>query len=115
MKFSAITKYVRMSPSKVRDLARSIQGKSAEEALQITDHTTRKAAVQLGKTLKSAIANAENNAGLNVDELYVHTAVVNEGPTLKRIKPKARGMYGPVHKKTSHIEVTLTDEKPSGR
>ena len=113
MKVSATTKYVRMSPSKVRDLARSITGKPVAEALHITEHTARKAAFQLGKTLKSAIANAENNAEMNVEELYVLSAVVNEGPTLKRFKPKARGMYGPLQKKTSHIEVTLTDERPA--
>ncbi len=69
MEVRAITKYVRISPSKARDLARVIQGKSVVEALDITRHTTRKAAVQLGKTLKSAIANAENNASLSAEDL----------------------------------------------
>ena len=101
MEVRAVTKYVRMSPSKVRDLARAIQGKSVPEALQITEHNSRKGAFHLGKTLKSAIANAENNAGLSAEDLFVGAAVVDEGPILHRGRPKARGMYGPIQKKTT--------------
>lgn len=114
MEVHALTKYVRMSPSKVRDLARAIQGRSVPEALKITQHTARKGAFYLGKTLKSAIANAENNAGLSAENLYVGRAAVDEGPMLRRGRPKARGMHGPILKRTTHIKITLTDRKPSG-
>lgn len=114
MEVHAITKYVRMSPSKGRDLARAIQGLPVPEALRVTEHTARKAAVYLGKTLKSAIANAENNAGLSAENLFVGLAAIDEGPTLRRGRPKARGMHGPILKRTSHIKITLTDRKPSG-
>jgi len=107
----AISKFVRLSPPKARDLARAIQGRSVPEALKITQFSERKAAFQLGKTLKAAIANAENNAKLSVDALYVREAVVNSGPVLKRYWPRARGMVSPVLKRTSHIKITLTDEK----
>lgn len=111
MEVRAITKYVRMSPSKARDLARAIQGRSVPVALSITQASQRKAAFQLGKTLKSAIANAENNAGLSADELIVKEAIVNEGPRMRRYWPRSRGMVSPIQKKFSHIRITLSDEK----
>lgn len=114
MEVQATTKYVRMSPSKARDLARSIQGLPVPEALRLTQFSERKAAFQLGKTLKSAIANAENNANLSAEDLYVREAVVEEGPRIKRFWPRARGMVSPVQKKTSHIKITLTDKKSGG-
>ncbi len=73
----------------------------------------RKAAVCVGKTLKSAIANAENNAELSADKLYVARAVIENGPTIPRYWPRARGSAAPIRKKMSHVRVTLTDEKPS--
>jgi len=112
MEIKAVTKYVRMSPTKARDLARAIQGKSVGEALMVVELNKRKAAVQIGKTLKSAIANAENNAELSADSLYVAQAVIENGPILKRHWPRARGSASPIQKKMSHIRVTLTDEKP---
>ncbi|HOO20322.1 MAG: 50S ribosomal protein L22 [Kiritimatiellae bacterium] len=113
MEIKAVSKYVRMSPTKARDLARAIQGKRAGEALQVVEVNKRKAAVCIGKTLKSAIANAENNAELSADRLWVSQAVVENGPTIPRYWPRARGSASPIRKKTSHIRVTLTDEKPS--
>jgi large subunit ribosomal protein L22 len=104
-----------MSPTKARDLARAIQGLPVSQALAVTELNARKAAFQIGKTLKSAIANAENNAGLSVDDLFVGQAVVDEGPRLKRFQPKARGMAGRILKRTSHIKITLTDEAPAGK
>lgn len=103
---------MRISPTKVRDLTRAIQGKSVEEALRITSFNKRKGAFLVGKTLKSAIANAENNADLSVEDLYVAKAVVDQGPVIKRFRPAARGMAKPIQKKTSHIEITLTDVRP---
>ena len=70
----------------------------------------KKAAGLIGKTLKSAIANAENNADLRVDTLVVKEATIGEGPTFKRSQPKARGSAGPIRKRTSHIRIVLTDE-----
>ncbi len=113
MEINATTKYVRLSPTKARDLARAIQGKSVGEALQLVELNKRKAAVCLGKTLKSAIANAENNAELSAEDLFVSKAVVENGPTFPRYWPRARGSAASIRKKTSHIYVTLTDEKPS--
>ncbi len=112
MEIRAVSKYVRMSPTKARDLTRAIQGKSVGEALQVVELNKRKAAVQVGKTLKSAIANAENNAELSADNLYVAQAIIENGPTLARHWPRARGSASPIRKKMSHIRVTLTDEKP---
>lgn len=113
MEIKATSKYVRMTPTKARDLARAIQGKPVEEALGIVALNKRKAAVYIGKTLKSAVANAENNAQLNASDLYVAEAVVDNGPTFPRYWPRARGSAASIRKKTAHIRVTLTDEKPS--
>ncbi|MBN2684282.1 MAG: 50S ribosomal protein L22 [Pontiellaceae bacterium] len=109
MEVSATTKYVRMSPTKARDLANEIKGLPVADALRITEFNARKAAVHIGKTLKSAIANAENNEGLLVDGLYVKNAIVDGGPMMKRYRPRARGMASPIQKKTSHITVIVTD------
>ena len=112
MEVSATTKYVRISPSKARDLAQTITGLSVEDALKITEFNVRKAAFQLGKTLKSAIANAENNDDLAAENLFIKVAVVNEGPSMKRFWPRARGMVSPIKKRMSHITIVLTDVKP---
>jgi len=109
MEIKATTRYVRMSPSKARDLARRMQGLPVSEALQLTDFSPRKAARLIGKTLKSAVANAENNADLSVDDLLVKEAVVDEGPRLRRFWPRARGGVSRIQKKTSHIKIVLTD------
>ena len=113
MEISAVSKYVRMSSTKSRDLTRAITGKSVGEALQVVELNKRKGAVCIGKTLKSAIANAENNAELSADKLYVAKAVIENGPSIPRYWPRARGSASPIRKKMSHIRVTLTDEKPS--
>ena len=113
MEIRAVSKYVRLSPTKARDLTRAIQGRRVGEALQVVELNKRKAAVCLGKTLKSAIANAENNAELSADKLWVARAVVENGPTIPRYWPRARGSAAPIRKKTCHIRVTLRDEPPS--
>lgn len=110
MDITAIAKYVRISPRKARDLARAIQGRTASEALQVIEVNERKAARLIGKTLKSAIANAENVHRVSVDGLRVKKAVVEPGPSLKRYWPRSRGMASPVLKRTSHIHIVLTDE-----
>ena len=113
MEVTAKTKYVRMSPSKARDLARAITGKSVEAAVQLTQFSERKAAFEIGKTLKSAIANAEHNRGLDVDDLYVKSAVVEQGPHLRRFRSGARGMYKPVQRKMCHIKIVLAEKNPT--
>ena len=110
MDIQAISRRVRMSPTKARDFARAIKGKPVEEALRMTTISERKAAFQIGKTLKSAIANAENNADLDVNDLWVKEAVVDEGPRMKRFWPRARGMVRHIVKKTCHIKIVLTDD-----
>jgi large subunit ribosomal protein L22 len=109
MEVQAIARFVRLSPHKARDLARHIRGLPVAEALEVTQFSPRKAAALLGKTLKSAIANAENNADLSAEKLRVKEAVVNEGPRLKRYWPRARGSASPILKRTCHISIVLTD------
>lgn len=109
MEVKATMKFVRISPTKCRDLARRMCGKPINEALQITQLSERKGAFNLGKTLRSAIANAQNNAKLDPENLWVAKAVVDEGPRLKRHWPRARGMASPIIKRTSHINIVLSD------
>lgn len=111
MEVSATTKYARMSPTKARDLANSLRGLPVAEALRLVNFSKRKAGVMIGKTLRSAIANAQNNAELSVDDLVVKEAIVDQGPTFGRSWPRARGMVSPITKRTSHIRVTLSDGK----
>lgn len=110
MEVKAIFRHAKISAFKAREVTREIQGLPVAAALDICAFTPRKAARMIEKTLKSAIANAENNADLRVETLVVKEAVVGEGPTLKRFQPKARGSAGPIRKRTSHIRIILTDE-----
>ncbi|MCS7047779.1 MAG: 50S ribosomal protein L22 [Verrucomicrobiae bacterium] len=110
MEVQAIYKHARMSPRKVGEVTRQIQGKSATEALELLRAIPRKSARLVEKTLKSAIANATNNAKLNASVLRVRLAVANEGARMKRWQPKARGSAGPILKRMSHIRIVLTDE-----
>ena len=111
MEVSATTKYVRMSPIKARYMASEIRGLSVAEALRITSFNAMKAATEIGKTLKSAVANAQSNEGVSADNLFVMDAYVDEGPALKRFRPRARGSASAIRKRTSHITVVLTDRK----
>ena len=110
MEAKAITKYVRISPFKARHVTRLIQGKSVNEALALVDLIPRKAAEAVSKTLRSAIANAENNQGASAERLFVKEAVIGEAPTLKRFRPKARGSAGHIRKRSSHIRIVVSDE-----
>ena len=110
MQIKSIYRGARISAFKAREVTREIQGLPVSAALDLLAFTPRKAAVLVAKTLKSAIANAENNANLRVEKLVVQEAVVGEGPTMKRSQPKARGSAGPIRKRTSHIRIILTDE-----
>jgi large subunit ribosomal protein L22 len=109
MEIKAETRYARLAPRKARDLARAVQGLAVPEALQRVQFSERKAAALLLKTLKSAIANAENNAKLSADDLRVKEAVIEEGPAMKRFWPRARGMVSRIRRRTSHVRITLTD------
>src|SRR5438132_3118052 len=112
MEVRSTYKYARISPFKVREVTGEIQGMPVSEARDLLAFTPKKAAFLIGKTLKSAVANAENNANLKVDGLVVKEAVVGEGPTLKRIMARARGSASGILKRTSHIRIVLTDEIP---
>jgi large subunit ribosomal protein L22 len=110
MEVRSTYKYARISPFKVREVTREIQGLPVSAALDVLAFTPKKAAFLIGKTLKSAIANAENNANLKPDGLVVKEATVGEGPTLKRIMARARGSASRILKRTSHIRIVLSDE-----
>ena len=110
MEVIAKTKFARLSPSKARDLARRLKGLPVSEALNLTQFSNRKAAAMIGKTLKSAIANAEHNADLDADTLRVKSAVIDGGPKMRRYWPRARGMVRKIARPMCHITVVLTDE-----
>lgn len=103
-------KYARISARKARDVAREIQGLPVSAALDLLNFTPRKGALFFSKTVKTALADAENNFELSVDGLFVKSAVVGEGPTFKRFKARARGSAGPIRKRTSHLTVILSNE-----
>jgi len=113
MQKQATTKYVRISAFKARQVTRLIQGKPAQQALEMVQLIPRKAARLIAKTLKSAIANAESDskAGVTATDLVVKEAAVGEGPTMRRFRPKARGMAGRIRKRSSHIRIVVSDEK----
>jgi large subunit ribosomal protein L22 len=110
MEVTALTRYSRISPKKAREVARNLRGRQANEALQLLSFIPRKAARLLAKTLKSAIANAENNHNLNSDTLVIKTAIVEEGPAFRRFVPAARGSAHPIRKRTSHFRVVLESQ-----
>ena len=109
MEITALTRYARMSPKKMREVVRTVQGRKAPEAVQYLLLIPRKSARLIAKTLQSAIANAENNANLSADSLIVKSAVIENGPVLKRFKAGARGTAMPRRKKMSHIRIVLSD------
>lgn len=110
MEVRSVTRFVRISAFKAREVTREIQGLMASDALDVLRFSPKKAARLVTKTLKSAIANAEHNNELKPSTLRVKEAVVGEGPTIKRIMPRARGSASPIRKRTSHIRIVLTDE-----
>ena len=110
MEVLSVYRGARISAFKARELTREIQGLGASAALDLIAFSPKKAAVLVGKTLKSAIANAENNNELKVDTLVVKEATVGEGPTTKRGKSRARGSSSQIRKRTAHIRIVLSDE-----
>lgn len=107
----ATAKFVRISPYKARQVADLIRGKDLEDARYITTFSPRGAARVVGKVLESAVANAENNNGLRADDLMVINCYVDEGPTLKRWRPRAMGRATRIRKRTSHITVVLGERE----
>jgi large subunit ribosomal protein L22 len=110
MQVSATAKRLRISPQKARLVVDLVRGKPVSDALDILNFSAQKAAGLVRKVVESAIANAENNEGADIDELKIAEIFVNEGLTMKRIKPRAKGRADRIFKRTSHITVTVTDE-----
>ena len=108
---SATAKTVRIAPRKARLVLELIKGKSAAEAMAILQFTPRSGSPIVAKVLKSAIANAEHNYDLDSQSLVVSEAYVNEGPTLKRFRPRAKGSASPINKRTSHITIVVSEEE----
>ena len=104
---TAKSKYIRQSPYKLRLVLNLIRGLPVSEALDILKFTKRKASDEITKVIQSAMANAENNFGLNSNDLYISKAIADEGPTLKRFRPRARGRAGRINKRTSHLIIEL--------
>jgi len=111
MEASAKTRYVRIAPRKARLVADLIRGRAVGDALNMLDFTPKKAARILAKTLRSAVANAENAGNVDVDELFVRGAWVDEGPTQKRSLPRAQGRATRIFKRSSHLTVVVGEKK----
>ena len=106
----ATARTVRVSPRKSRLVVDLIRGKNVADAIAILKFTPTSAAHEIEKVLNSAIANAENNFGLEKANLYVSETYVNEGPTMKRFRPRAKGSASPINKRTSHITVVVSEK-----
>ena len=120
MEVRAIHKYAKISAKKARDVAREIQGLPVSDAIDTLTYTPKKAALLIGKTLKSAVANAENNHDMDPESMVVKEAHVTDGPTQRRFKPRARGSAAAIRKRSSHIYITLSEapveeEQPKAR
>ena len=112
----AFQRGTRQSPYKMRLVIDQIRGKDVNEALALLTFSKKHAAKQISKTLKSAVANAEQaaratNSALDVDSLYIKHAIINEGPKLKRFMPAAQGRATPIHKRTSHVEIVVSERE----
>jgi large subunit ribosomal protein L22 len=111
MQANATLKYVRFSAQKGRLVADQIRGQQVERALELLQFSAKDAAKSIRKVLESAIANAEHNEGADIDELKVESIQVNEGPTMKRFRPRAKGRGVEILKRTSHVTITVGDGK----
>ena len=107
---TAKLRYLRVSPRKVRVVANSIKGRTAKEAEAHLRFLNRGSAPALRKLLRSAMANAKHNFNIDAEKLNVKTVRVDKGPTLKRMKPRSRGIGSPIHKHSSHITLILTEQ-----
>ena len=109
MEVKAVTRYVRISPQKARLVTELVKGKPIEEALNILKFVPKKSARLVGKTLQSAIANAEPNPSIDIDTLYIKRIFVDEGPTMKRWRARAMGRATRILKRSSHITIVLDE------
>jgi len=115
MEVKSTSKYVPISPKKARDVARAIQGLPVSSALDILTFTPKKAAALIIKTLKTAIADAENNFSLDVGGLVIKEAVIGAAPTLSRFRAAAKGSASPIIRRNSHIQITLVGTEAKKR
>ncbi len=111
MEARAEAKYVRISPRKVHFICREISGLQVDDAIDLLRLTPKKGARLLEKVLKSAVANAENNFGLDREELFVKSSYANDAPRMKRFRPKAKGAAYPILKRLSHIGVVVCEKE----
>ena len=111
MKARAQAKYIRQSPYKVRRVLDLVRGLPVEDARDVLQFTNRRAAGTILKVLDSAVANAEHNLALDEEDLFIAEAYADEGPTLKRYRPRARGRATRIRKRTSHITIIVADEE----
>jgi len=109
MEAKAVAKFIRISPTKVRQVADLIRGKDIREALAILRYTPKGASLPISKVVKSAVANAEHNYEMNSDKLYISKIFVDQGPTLKRFRPRAMGRADRIRKRTSHITIVVKE------
>ena len=109
MEAKAIAKTVRIAPRKVRLVVDLIRGKNVGEAISILNFSPKAGSAVVLKVLNSAIANADHNYEMKVEDLFVKEAVVNEGPTLKRFMPRAKGSASSIMKRTSHITIVVAE------
>ncbi len=111
MEVRATAKYIRTSPQKVRLVVDAIRGKDASEAMAMLRFMPQGAAKEVYKVVKSAVANAENNFNLSPEDLYIAVVSADEGPTIKRFRPRAHGRVSPVLKRSSHITVVVGEKE----
>jgi large subunit ribosomal protein L22 len=109
MEAQAIARFIRVSPRKTRIVAKNVVGKPVDDAMNILKFTPRKGAEVIRAVMRSALANAENNANMDVDALVVKEVIVNEGPAWKRFMPRAQGRATSIRKRTSHVTVILAE------
>ncbi len=109
MATSATLKYTHLAPQKLRLVADQVRGMAVEKAITLLTFSNKKGADVVKKVLESAIANAENNDGADIDELKINAIQVNQGPTMKRLRPRARGRADRIIKRTSHITISVSE------
>lgn len=110
MEVRAVSKYLRVSPHKVRLVADLVRGRKVSDALTILKYTTKKGGRLITKTLRSAVANAENTRSMDVETLFIKTILIDEGPRLKRWRPRAMGRATRILRGSSHITVILSEK-----
>ena len=111
MEARAVENYIRMSPRKIRYIVDMIKSKSIDDAIDILSLTPKTAAIVVKKAIKSAVTNATENHKMKEQDLFISRIMVDEGPTLKRFKPRARGRANQIKKRTAHISVFVSDGK----